>query len=104
MPRATGQLEVARLCVASSPFATHAAPPPAPPARALLEGECADADTFPPGSLFISEDFSTVGQLTSLACADAAAAEPQPADAALCRVESSSQLARVASSSQIEAN
>jgi hypothetical protein len=34
--------------------------------RELLEGECSDADAFPPGSVFVSECFSTAGQLTPL--------------------------------------
>lgn len=71
--------------------------------KALLEGECADADDFPPGAIYVSEDFSTVGQITSYA-ADSAAAAAAAQQEALCRVESSSDLRKVPSVGQIEAN
>jgi hypothetical protein len=66
--------------------------------RALLEGECSDADCFPPGAVFVSEDFSTAGRLTF--AADEGTAQQQEA---LCRVESSTQLRRVHSAGQVEA-
>ena len=70
--------------------------------RGLLEGECPDADDFPPGTIFVSEDHSTVGQLSRYAPDDAEAGTRE--QEALCRVESSSGLHRVPSTSQIEAN
>lgn len=37
-----------------------------PPCRALIEGECVDVDDFPAGTLFVSNDFSTAGNLTPI--------------------------------------
>lgn len=92
------------LCTPShSPRPPHPRLPPPPWCRALLEGECADADDFPPGAIYVSEDFSTVGQITSYA-ADSAAAAAAAQQEALCRVESSSDLRKVPSVGQIEAN
>lgn len=34
--------------------------------RGLIEGECVDADDFPPGTVFVSNDFSTAGSLSPI--------------------------------------
>lgn len=72
--------------------------------RALIDSECADADAFPPGAVFVSEDFSTSGSLSNISTVDAEADEAQQQAEALCRVESSGQMERSASVSEIQAN
>ncbi|KAL4447619.1 hypothetical protein ABPG75_004838 [Micractinium tetrahymenae] len=69
--------------------------------KSLIEGECVDADAFPPGCIFVSDDFSTQGRLSPI-CTDPEAAEQRQQAEALCRVESSSQLQGAAS--QVSAN
>jgi hypothetical protein len=70
--------------------------------KAIIDGECADADDFPPGAVFVSEDFSTLGTLTPISSegADEAAAQQE----LLCRVESSSDLRKEESQSEVAAN
>lgn len=36
--------------------------------RSLIDAECADAAAFPPGSVFVSSDFCTEGQLMPMRC------------------------------------
>ncbi|GAB4816207.1 hypothetical protein N2152v2_003253 [Parachlorella kessleri] len=71
--------------------------------RSLIEGECADVDDFPAGTIFVSNDWSTAGNLSPIRPDGS-----EPVTKELCRVESRSNikgsLTKVASGTDIQAN